>query len=155
MSGGTLAIGRCVSTFYLSQFFTSSGINFCPGSWIAFPTTLCHSRTHLQIIHLSSQNAGGSNCKTVNRASKARKPLRRKALLLHLFRQHAPSNDNPNYMIQVGHVVRIYHFYWKCALMGKGRFFLPLLFFNYPIYNLIKDFTTYTKTATHHTIKSI
>lgn len=22
-----------------------------------------------------------------------------------------PSNDNPNYMIQVGHVVRIYHFY--------------------------------------------
>ena len=42
MSGGTLAIGRCVSTFYLSQFFTSSGINLCPGSRIAFPTTLCH-----------------------------------------------------------------------------------------------------------------
>ena len=42
MSGGTLAIGRCVSTFYLSKFFTSSGINLCPGSRIAFPTTLCH-----------------------------------------------------------------------------------------------------------------
>lgn len=42
MSGGTLAIGQCVSTFYLSQFFTSSGINFCPGSRISFPTTLSH-----------------------------------------------------------------------------------------------------------------
>ena len=42
MSGGTLAIDQCVSTFYLSKFFTSSGINFCPGSRIAFPTTLCH-----------------------------------------------------------------------------------------------------------------
>ena len=31
-----------VSTFYLSKFFTSSGINLCPGSRIAFPTTLCH-----------------------------------------------------------------------------------------------------------------
>ena len=29
----------------------------------------------------------------------------------HLFCQHKASNDNPNYMIQVGHVVRIYHFY--------------------------------------------
>ena len=42
MSGGTLAIGQCVSTFYLSQFFTSSGINFCPGSRISFPSTLSH-----------------------------------------------------------------------------------------------------------------
>lgn len=42
MSGGALAIGKCVSTFYLSQFSTSSGINFCPGLWIALPTALCH-----------------------------------------------------------------------------------------------------------------
>ena len=33
---------ECVSTFYLSKFFTSSGINLCPGSRIALPTALCH-----------------------------------------------------------------------------------------------------------------
>ena len=42
----------------------------------------------------SSQDAGGSNCKTENRASKARKPLRHKTLLLHLFCQH-PTSKNP------------------------------------------------------------
>ena len=45
------------------------------------------------MIHPSSQDAGGSNCKTENRASKARKPLRHKTLLLHLFCQHPTENS--------------------------------------------------------------
>lgn len=31
----------CAENGY-DKFFTSSGINLCPGSRIAFPTTLCH-----------------------------------------------------------------------------------------------------------------
>ena len=51
------------------------------------------SRAHLQIIHPSSQDAGGSNCKTEKRASKASKPLRHKASHPHLFCQHAPKRN--------------------------------------------------------------
>ena len=40
--GRKTAESKCVSTFCLSKFFTSSGINLCPGSRIAFLTTLCH-----------------------------------------------------------------------------------------------------------------
>ena len=34
------------------------------------------------------------------------KPLRHKAFEVHLFYQHRTSNDNPNYIIQVGNVFR-------------------------------------------------
>ena len=52
-----------------------------------------HRRNRMILIHPSSQDAGGSNCKTENRASKARKPLRHKTLLLHLFCRHTTSSE--------------------------------------------------------------
>ena len=61
MSGGALAIGKCVSTFYLSKFFTSSGINLCPGSRIALPTALCHSRGHTPCVQSVSVTIPVSN----------------------------------------------------------------------------------------------
>ena len=35
---------------------------------------------------------------------KCEKILTRPSYKVHLFRQHAPNNDNPNYIIQVGNV---------------------------------------------------
>ena len=52
---------KCVSTFYLSKFFTSSGINLCPGSRIALPTALCHSRGHTPCVQSVSVTIPASN----------------------------------------------------------------------------------------------
>lgn len=57
--------------------------------------------------------------------------FRRNALQLHLFRQHSSSNDNPNYIIQVGNVARIYHFYYTYGHMIAcvlGNMFSSYLF---------------------------
>ena len=40
---------------------------------------------------------------------------------VYLFRQRKTYHEDPNYIIQMDSVIRIFHFYWECDLTDKGR----------------------------------
>ncbi len=90
MSGGALAIGQCASTFYLSKFFTSSGINLCPGSRIAFPTTLCHC---VDAVYAQNKKQEETNI-TIDSAKDLQMNIAKEGLALLMF--HPSFNVQPH-----------------------------------------------------------
>ena len=90
-----------------------------------------NSRTYLQIIHPSSQDAGGSNCKMANRALKTSKPLRRKALRLHLFCQHTPKKKDTQSRVFLFCIRRkLLTLSFRVIMSFKEAIFMSLLHFS-------------------------